>query len=461
MDRYEWDVEDDLAPDGFECPTAMSRSALLKSGALTAAALSLSGMLTPAARATVARTSGARKFEAAGDILNEIFGPGGQAAGQGVTIKDGMMLAVTGQGSFYGRVMSRGAKLGAMQITAAGGPRFSISIADHESGLVPPAVSGMRRLVTQDDIQTLQTSYGAPSEAIIPLIEQYKVLSFNGGGASPGQLNKDYLWMTRMLFGNDPAPGSLVWLAKTYKAKKLAILGTLENAVEAQKQLVPQVWPKIVPGGKIVAAEIHNVGETQYSAPIAKIKAANPDALWTPSFGNDLGYMVKQFRQAGFTKPIVGVEFTQQAQKIAGKYFDTFVFGGDYYDLTNPNPFNAQFVRAHKKAYGVAPEFYGANYYEHVFIIWDLVRRTLKAGGDPTKSSDLQKQLITNPTFKSVYGGAKGKVGLMTFNTKDHTISKPMGVFRVKKGTPYIVAEIKKWDGKENVKKTLVRTIRK
>jgi len=90
----------------------------------------------------------------------------------------------------------------------------------------------MRRLVTQNHIETLQTSYGAPSEAIIPLIEQYKVLSFNGGGASPGQLNKDFLWMTRMLFGNDPAPGSLVWLFKTYKAKRLAMLGTLENAVE-------------------------------------------------------------------------------------------------------------------------------------------------------------------------------------------------------------------------------------
>lgn len=456
MERMDWNSEDTQVLDDFERSEGISRSELLKRGAITVAALATPGALASSGRAG---TLG-RMLEEAGNPLNAIFGPGGKAAGQGVTINDGMMLAVTGQGSFYGRVMSRGAKLAAKQITAAGGPSFNISISDHESGLVPPAVSGMRRLVTQNHIETLQTSYGAPSEAIIPLIEQYKVLSFNGGGASPGQLNSDFLWMTRMLFGNDPAPGSLVWLFKTFKAKRLAILGTLENGVEAQKTLVPKVWPKIS-GGKIVAAEIHDVGATNFSAAIARIKAANADAIWTPSFGNDLGYMVKQFRQAGVTVPIVGVEFTQQAQQIGGKYFDTFTFGGDYYDVANPNPFNVQFVKAHKAAYGLAPEFYGANYYEHVFILWDLIRRTLKAGGDPRKSTDLLKQLVANPTFRSVYGGSKTKVGLMTFNTKDHTISKPMGVFRVKGGQPYVVAEIKKWDGKEDVNKTLVKIVRK
>lgn len=458
MERTDWISEDDAALEELErSESGLSRSELLKRGAMTAAAFAIPGVLASAGRAGTLEAGLAE----AGNPLNAIFGPGGKAAGQGVTINDGMMLAVTGQGSFYGRVMSRGAKLAAKQITAAGGPSFNISIADHESGLVPPAVSGIRRLVTQNHIETLQTSYGAPSEAIIPLIEQYKILSFNGGGASPGQLNKNFLWMTRMLFGNDPAPGSLVWLYKTYKAKRLAILGTLENGVEAQKKLVPQVWPKISPGGQIVAAEIHDVGATDFSAPIARIKAANPDAIWTPSFGNDLGYMVKQFRQAGVTIPIVGVEFTQQAQQIGGKYFDTFVFGGDYYDVANPNPFNVQFVKAHKKAYNLAPEFYGANYYEHVFIIWDLIRRTIKAGGDPRKSTDLEKQLVANPTFKSVYGGSKAKVGLMSFNTTDHTISKPMGVFRVKGGNPTVVAEIKKWNGKENVNKTLVKLIGK
>jgi hypothetical protein len=41
--------------------------------------------------------------------INKIFGPGGKAAGQGVTIKAGMLLAMTGAGAFFGNVMSKGA----------------------------------------------------------------------------------------------------------------------------------------------------------------------------------------------------------------------------------------------------------------------------------------------------------------------------------------------------------------
>lgn len=447
-ERYEWELEDDAALEEYFTSRTITRRSLIKGGLVGAAALSLPGVASASTRAAQAAV--------AGNPLNTIFGAGGKAGGAGVKINNGMLLAVTGQGSFYGRVMSRGAKLGAKQIQAAGGPTFNISIGDHESGLVPPAVSATRRLITQNHIQTLQTSYGTPSEAIIPLIQQYKILSFNGGGSSPGQLYKNYLWMTRMLFGNDPVPGSLTWLAKTYKAKKLAIVGTLENAVEAQKKIAPAVWPK-VSGGKVVTSEIHDVGATDFSSIIARVKASGADAVWTPSFGNDLGYMVKQFRQQDVNIPIMGVEFTDQACKIAGDTFDTFIFGGDYYDKNNTgNPFNAQFVQAHRKAYGEDPEFYGANYYEHVFIIWDLIRRTIKAGGNPTSSTDLQRQLIANPTFKSLYGGGGGKVGTMTLNLKDHTISKPMGMFRVKNCKPQLVGQIRKWDGKEDPAKTLV-----
>ena len=46
----------------------------------------------------------------------------------------------------------------------------------------------MRKLISQNKISFLQTSYGAPSEALIPILQQNKILTFNGGGASPKQL---------------------------------------------------------------------------------------------------------------------------------------------------------------------------------------------------------------------------------------------------------------------------------
>ena len=256
--------------------------------------------------------------------LNTIFGPGGVEGGEGIDLQGGMNLAMTGQGAFFGDVMSKGALLAAEQVGAAGGPAITITINDHESGEVPPSVNGVRKLISQNGISFLQTSYGAPSEALIPILQQNKILTFNGGGASPKQLFADYLWMTRMVFAYDPTPGALTWLAENHPdAKRLATIGTLENGVEALEQLVPKVWPEVSGGGEVVAKEIHDVGLTDFSQVIARVKSSNPDAIFTVSFGNDLGYLVKQFREAAVEVSIVGIEFTQDAQTIAGESYDT------------------------------------------------------------------------------------------------------------------------------------------
>jgi len=374
--------------------------------------------------------------------LIAIFGAGGKEGGSGVTLSAGMLLAMTGQGSFFGKVMSQGAKLAASQIKGANGITYDIHIADHKSGDVPAALSGTRQLVTQSSIKILQTSYGAPSEAIVPLIAQNKLLSFNGGGSSPGQVGKPFLWQTRMIFGDDPCPGALAWLHKQFpKATKLAIVGTQENGVGGAKTIGPAVWKQLT-NGTVVANEQHDVGATDFGSIVARIKSSAPDAILSFSFGDDVGYLVKQLREANVTVPIMGIEFTDQAAKVAGNAYDTYNFATDFYDPKNPNPWNKIFVAGHQKMFGAAPEYYGANYYEQVFFVWELVRRVLKSGGDPKDTTALNKALEDNPTFKSLYGGDEATTGEVKFNPTDHTISKPMGVFKVVGGKPLKIADI-------------------
>ncbi len=388
--------------------------------------------------------------------LTAIFGPGGKEGGSGVTLSAGMLLAMTGQGSFFGKVMSQGAKLAASQIKGADGMTYDIHIADHKSGDVPTALSGTRQLVTQSSIKILQTSYGAPSEAIVPLIAQNKLLSFNGGGSSPGQVGKPFLWQTRMIFGDDPCPGGLAWLHKQFpKATKLAIVGTQENGVAAAKTIAPAVWNALT-GGSVVANEQHDVGATDFGSIIARLKSSGPDAILTFSFGDDVGYLVKQLREANVTVLIMGIEFTDQAAKVAGAAYDTYNFATDFYDPANPNPWNKIFVAGHQKMFGEAPEYYGANYYEQVFFVWELVRRVLKSGGDPQDTTALEKALEQNPKFKSLYGGDGSTTGEVEFNPTDHTISKPMGVFKVTGGKPVKIQDIIKLASGADPNTTLV-----
>ncbi|RYE77034.1 MAG: hypothetical protein EOP19_23530, partial [Hyphomicrobiales bacterium] len=202
--------------------------------------------------------------------INEIFGPGGKAAGEGLEINDGMLLAMTGAGSFYGKVMKQGSELASEQIKAAGGPDFKITVADHKTGDVPAAVAGARKLISQDKSAIIQSSFGPVTQAIIPMLQAGKVLGFNGGGAELAQQEKDFLWLTRVFYGDDSAPGGLTWLAKENpKAKKLFVLGTAENGGNAMDNIVPKVWPQVQPGGEIVGNEKHTLGITDFKQIIA------------------------------------------------------------------------------------------------------------------------------------------------------------------------------------------------
>lgn len=394
--------------------------------------------------ASEATTAAETTQATAGTPINEIFGEGGEEAGQGQTVNVGMVLAMTGPGAFTGKVMSQGAKLAAEQIKAAGGPTFNISIEDHQGGLVGPGVAGARRLITQEQVPALLSSYGGVTKALIPIVGQNEVLTFNPGGPDPTQAGHDFLWLPSYYYADDATPGGLGWLAKTYPdAKRLVIVATAENGVNAVQNLVPKYWPMIQDGGEVVGTEIHNVGATDFKQIVARIKAAKADAIWTASFGNDVGYLIKQLRQSGVTAPVLGNELSPEACKIAGETFDGYAFAGGYFD-PDKNPWSKLYASEYKAKYGEDAEIYGTLYYESTFLLWELVKRVLADGGDLSSGADLQKALVADPSFKTIFGGSPDEVATMTFDTTEHTVTKPLGVFTVEGCKAQQVAEIKK-----------------
>jgi branched-chain amino acid transport system substrate-binding protein len=398
--------------------------------------------------------------QATGDAaaIQEIFGPGGKEAGEGLTIPVGMVLAMTGPGSFTGEVMSRGAKLAAAQIKAAGGPTFQISIADHQGGEVAPGVAGARRLITQNNVPVLLSSYGGVTKALIPLVRQNEVLTFNGGGPDPTQAGHPFLWLPANFYADDSAPGSLAYLARENpEAKRLAIIGTEENGVNALKNLVPKYWPEVSNGGTVVARETHDVGQTDFSQLVARVKAANPDVIWTASFGNDMGYIMKALRQGGVDAPVMGTELSPEACKVAPEAYDTFEFAGSYFDpATTNNPWARLFSSSYRKAYDQEPEIYGGTYYEDMFIVWELVKRVVAKGGDPMSGVQLQEALEEDPNFKTIIGGSEAEVDTLSMDPGDHTGSRPMGVYGVTDCKARQLAEITKLDPGEDIAATLV-----
>jgi branched-chain amino acid transport system substrate-binding protein len=100
------------------------------------------------------------------------------------------------------------------------------------------------------------------------------------------------------------------------------------------------------------------------------------------------------------------------------------------------SPLAKIFVSEFAKEYGGdKPDFYAANFYENAFVMWEVIRRVLKAGGDPKDGDALEKALESNLTVVSVYGGDASTVGTYTLDPKTHSVLKrEMGVFEYKSG---------------------------
>jgi branched-chain amino acid transport system substrate-binding protein len=355
------------------------------------------------------------------------------------TLKVGMILAMTGPGAFYGKVMSRGAQLAVEEINKAGGVggyRLELAIEDHKSGDADAAVSAARKLMEVDRVPVILTSYSAPTLAIQPLAVEKKVLLLNGGGVGSQLVGKPALYNTRML-ANQSAPFLVQWAVDRLKAKRVATLFWNDAAGQGMNGGIKDACKQA--GCQVVAEEPHDIGAKSYSAQLARLRAARPDVLALGSWGDDVGYILNQARAYGLAVPILGVDWTPNAQKIGGKAMEGYTLAVDRFEA-GADPNTKAFVDAYRTAHGEAPELYGANYYEHVqSVLRTLITRITGRGGDPTRPGvllgEMEHAVGQNVKFPSVYGGE------MTLATNG-TVVKPMGVYHVKDGELALIGRI-------------------
>jgi branched-chain amino acid transport system substrate-binding protein len=343
--------------------------------------------------------------------------------------KIGTILAMTGAGAFYGKVMSQGAQLAMEELNAKGGVdgvKFELVVEDHKSGQPKEAVSAINKLANIDKVPFILTSYSSPTLAILPIANEHKVMLLNGGGVSPKLVNASPFLFHNRVLANYQALG-VVERAKEQGLKKMAMLHWNDDAGNGVRDFIVPIWKKM--GGTVVADEAHPVGATDFTTQIAKIKQAQPDfvAMWT--WGKDLGIAIKQARDLGLNVPIKAIDYTPDAAKIAGPAIEGQEYVTDYFDPQGQDKWTRDFAAAYRKKYGEEPEIYAANYYEGVYILAELIRVAKKKGGDYWKGDRLRDALLEIRRFPSVYGGT------VDFQ-EDGTSLKRVALFEVKDGKP-------------------------
>jgi branched-chain amino acid transport system substrate-binding protein len=164
--------------------------------------------------------------------------------------------------------------------------------------------------------------------------------------------------------------------------------------------------------GEVVEEIYTPLNQLDFSAELARIAVAEPDAVFVFMPGGMGVNLVKQFRQAGLAEkiPFLSAFTVDETTLPATKEAALGLFAGAQWAPNLDNPANKAFVAAFEKEYGYPPALYAANGYDAA----RLIDAALKANGGKTDAKSLSAALKT-AKFDSVRGAFK-------FNTNNFPI---------------------------------------
>lgn len=165
---------------------------------------------------------------------------------------------------------------------------------------------------------------------------------------------------------------------ETLKVEKAAILFDVATEVfKSQSELFRKSFEE--GGGKVVAYESYTTGDKDFSSQLTKIKSADPDVIFLPSYYTDVPLQVKQARRLGITVPFVGSDgwSTPELIKMCGDDCEGFYFC-NHYSADSSNPATRDFVGAYKAMYGTIPDDIAALTYDSCGLLWQALAKAGK-----------------------------------------------------------------------------------
>ncbi len=153
-----------------------------------------------------------------------------------------------------------------------------------------------------------------------------------------------------------------------------------------------------------IAGEVYTkLGQSDYAAEIAALRAKAPDAVFFFLPGGMGINFIKQYAQAGLNRtiPVFGPAFSFDERLLqAVKDAAIGVKNGSQWSHDLNNPANRQFVDAFKNAYGRTPTLYASQGYDAARLLGSALKQV---NGDVTRL-DALRQAIRKADFDTVRG---------------------------------------------------------
>jgi branched-chain amino acid transport system substrate-binding protein len=345
-------------------------------------------------------------------------GAAAQSAGK-QPIVIALPVGLSGVNSVVAPAVVQSAELAVEELNAKGGIMgrpVKLMPLDDESGPAG-AVKAFNTAIRQhkaDVIITMETS--AARNAGAPIADRAKTL-FIYTSFYEGRACGKYLYVNAWVPEQIVSP-LVKFMTDEKKVKKWFVLGSDyafgRGLIDPAKKMITQL------GGTILGEEYQPLQQSDWTAIISKIRAANPDGIMyaTSGGGPNIDFM-KQFKAAGLKMPVGSLSIDELTAEQGGNAAEGVYYTADYFTSID-NAENKTFLEAMKKKFGAnlkTPNSLSEPEYDGIHAYAMAVEKA--------KSTDADKVAAVLPTI--VFKGPRGAVQM----NKQHHAPLPVYLAQV------------------------------
>ncbi len=351
------------------------------------------------------------------------------AEANGVPIKVGVVLPLTGKEASFGEIERNSFLLALEEINKAGGVkgRPIEFIIEDDTSKTDVGRSAVEKLIARDKVVIITGGYSSQvTNAMCAVAQQRQVPFLVNTGSADDITEQNWQYVFRL---NPPvseyANALTSFLQEVVKPKSAVIL--YENTLFGQRGSQEFADQAAKMGIKVLIKEGYEGGAVDFKPLLVKAKAAKPDLVYMISYELDAALLMRQAKEldfnaklfvggaAGFTLP----EFPKNAGEAAEN-----VFSAALWTASVPYPGAKEYAEKYMKKFGSPTEYHGAEAYAAAYVVADALSRAKELTPAAVREALTTTDMMT----------AFGRVKFVSYGKKTQQNSVPTYLVQWQKG---------------------------
>ena len=319
-------------------------------------------------------------------------------------IKIGASLSLTGTYAKPGSYQKEGYDICIDELNGKGGllgRKVELVIYDDQSQPAT-AVKLYEKLITEDKVDAVMGPYSsAVSEAVANVTEKYKKVMVAPLAATTSIFKKGRKYIFMVITPAENYLDGLIDMAAKRGLKTVAIIN--EDTLFPKASAAGTAEAAKKRGMQVVLQEAYPKGNTDFSALLVKIKAANPDVIAAGTYFDDAVAITRQMKELNVNPKMFGLTVGGDLPEFYDllKQNAEYIYGSTQWDESLPYPGQKEFLAAYTKKFKHEPSYHAAAGYAGCLIYGEAVKR---AG---TLDADRVREQLLKMEIKTAFGDYK------------------------------------------------------